>query len=126
MIEPQEYLLRIDGPLLRKQRKALLDVTGMKLADETYECLDGITELLDEIADQAHDRYGIDCLLEERMSQPPIRYSHDCGEEFLILGQHPDTGTSVDIYDAECVKCGVRGTLSIENQDNSYTFSPCE
>ena len=62
--EPQNYSLRIDGPLLRQQRQALLDVIHLKLADETYEGLDGVMSLLDAITDQAHDRYGIDCLLE--------------------------------------------------------------
>jgi hypothetical protein len=59
------YSLRIDGPLLRKQRQALFDVIHLKLVEETYEALDGLLDLLDEIADQAHDQYGIDCLLED-------------------------------------------------------------
>jgi hypothetical protein len=69
--DPQRYTLRIDGPLLRKQRQALLDVIGLKLVEETYEALDGLLNLLDEIADQAHDRYGLASLLEEDAPEKP-------------------------------------------------------
>ena len=62
-----DYALRIDGPLFRKQRAALLDVLQLKLAKEPHDLLAGVVELLDAVADQAHDRYGIDCLLEEKL-----------------------------------------------------------
>jgi hypothetical protein len=64
------YTLQVNGPLLRKQRQALLDVIRLKLAEETYEALDGLLDLMDEIADQAHDQYGIDCLLDEQAPSP--------------------------------------------------------
>jgi len=60
----QTYRLRIDGSLLREQQKTLIGIIiGQKHAEDTHKALDGILDLLDEIADQGHDRYGIDCLL---------------------------------------------------------------
>ncbi len=41
----------------------------MNLSEETNRAQEGLMFLLDEIADQAHDRYGIDCLLAE---DPPV------------------------------------------------------
>ena len=61
------YELRIDGPLLRRQRQWLLD-TADKTTGNGRESLDGVIALLDEITDQAHDRHGIDCLLQEEPS----------------------------------------------------------
>ena len=55
------YALRIDGPLLAKQRQWLLDLA--EHTNEGRDHLEGILALLDEIADQAHDQHGIDCLL---------------------------------------------------------------
>jgi len=70
MCELKSYDLRIDGQLLRKQRRLLLDLTettfgGTRIVPEASNervLLEGIIALLDEIADQVHDRYGIDCL----------------------------------------------------------------
>lgn len=56
------YLLAIDGPLLREQRQALGALLARSKWMAERELLTGIQELLDAIADQAHDRYGIDCL----------------------------------------------------------------
>lgn len=66
------YALRIDGPLLAKQRQWLLDLAE-HLTNGGREHLEGVIALLDEIADQAHDRYGIDCLLavEDSVNAPP-------------------------------------------------------
>ncbi len=72
--KPQSYMLRIDGPLFRRQRQALLKVMdglfrgepdGPEAGDDK-DLLAGVVALCDEIADQAHDRHGIDCLLEEQ------------------------------------------------------------
>lgn len=59
-----QYWFSLDGPLLRKQR-AVLDKYIGKLANtcSDYAMLHGLANLLDDIADQAHDKYGIDCLL---------------------------------------------------------------
>ena len=57
----ETYTLKIDGSLLRKQRKWLLELAEKDPNDN----LEGIINLLDEIADQAHDNYGIDCLIVE-------------------------------------------------------------
>ena len=72
--KPQAYPLRIDGPLLRGQRELmykLLDAAhrGIPYAPKgctEKELLEGIVEMLDTIADQAHDRHGIDCLIADR------------------------------------------------------------
>ena len=65
------YTLRIDGQLFRRQRQLLLNILDAVSRHEPYvpaandtDLLEGATALLDEIADQAHDRHGIDCLLE--------------------------------------------------------------
>lgn len=63
MSELQDYALRIDGPLLRRQRQWLLELTE-RTAHDDQDHLEGIISLLDEIADQAHDRHGIASLLE--------------------------------------------------------------
>jgi hypothetical protein len=62
--------MELDGPLFRKQREILL--TAMDRwrrgiahvpAKADVERMEGLLNMLDEIADQAYDRYGIDCLL---------------------------------------------------------------
>jgi hypothetical protein len=57
------YDLNIDGPLLRRQRGWLLGIAPR--SDDEINLREGLLNLLDAIADQAHDKYGIDCLLEE-------------------------------------------------------------
>ncbi len=66
------YALQIDGPLLAKQRQWLLDLVE-KTTGGDREHLEGVIALLDEIADQAHDRHGIDCLLEADGSESAAR-----------------------------------------------------
>ncbi len=66
-----DYALRIDGPLLADQRRLLLKVMDTVFRGEPYvaetpkddELLQGLAVLLDEIADQAHDRHGLDSLI---------------------------------------------------------------
>jgi hypothetical protein len=60
-----DYALRIDGPLLAKQRQWLLELSNT-VAKDDQDVLEGVVALLDEIADQAHDQYGIASLLESR------------------------------------------------------------
>jgi hypothetical protein len=70
----QRYTLQIDGGLLRQQRLLLLtlldsfrrNVPMAPSAQDAGDLLEGISALLDEIADQGHDQYGIDCLLEDQ------------------------------------------------------------
>ncbi|MEI8375722.1 MAG: hypothetical protein WCJ35_23110 [Planctomycetota bacterium] len=70
MSELQNYTLRIDGPLLRRQREWLLELTSRTTHDDQSH-LEGIIALLDEIADQAHDQYGLDSLLEMEAEENP-------------------------------------------------------
>jgi hypothetical protein len=67
----QHYSLKIDGPLFRRQRRLLLQVldaackkTQFLFAEQSdRDLMEGLVAMLDEIADQAHDRFSIDCLL---------------------------------------------------------------
>jgi hypothetical protein len=68
----QSYSLRIDGQLLRNQRQLLLKLVDAMahgkpcnpLSEDDRNLFEGMIELLDSIADQAHDRHSIDCLLD--------------------------------------------------------------
>jgi hypothetical protein len=71
-----QYNLQINGPLFRQQRVLLLDLAARWDRDtawlpdkEQRRSLEGVINLLDEIADQAHDVHGIDCLLEEPLDE---------------------------------------------------------
>lgn len=66
------FSLNIDGPEFRRQRALLLKLLArtQRLVPPTSspdekELLEGLINLTDAIADQAHDRYGVDCLLDE-------------------------------------------------------------
>ena len=66
----QNYVLSIDGPLLRQQRQLLIAREADLLDTEKFSAepgelaaVRGLIELTDAIADQAHDKYGIDSLL---------------------------------------------------------------
>ena len=85
------YALRIDGPLLANQRRLLLKVFDTVFRGDPYvaesprdeERLQGIMNLMDELADQAHDRHGIASLLgpvadEPEDSSPDNEYRCEC------------------------------------------------
>jgi hypothetical protein len=68
--ELKQYSLNIDGKLFRSQRELLLKITDLARQKRPYSLtpgdevlLEGLLELTDELADQAHDRHGINCLL---------------------------------------------------------------
>jgi hypothetical protein len=70
--EPKRYELHLDGQLFRGQRELLLRVADLARRGRPYKpapgdeaLLEGLLNLTDEIADQAHDRHGIDCLLHD-------------------------------------------------------------
>ena len=70
MNDTQDYALRLDGRTFRAQRELLMKIADLAHRGQPYEpvcgdkeLLDGLLELTDAIADQAHDRYGIECLL---------------------------------------------------------------
>jgi hypothetical protein len=73
-----DYALRINGPLLADQRRLLLKVMDTVFRGDPYvaesphdeEMLQGILALLDEIADQAHDRHGLDSLIAPSQTSP--------------------------------------------------------
>jgi len=68
--ELKQYSLNIDGPLFRKQRELLMKIADLARKKQPYSptsgdevLLEGLLGLTDELADQAHDQHGIDCLL---------------------------------------------------------------
>jgi hypothetical protein len=72
MANANQYEFGLDGPAFRSQRELLLKLADHAQRQQPYEpapgdgaLLDGLVGLTDEIADQAHDRHGIDCLLSE-------------------------------------------------------------
>jgi hypothetical protein len=72
MNEPNQYTFCIDGPAFRAQRNLLVKIADLVHRKRHYESspgderlLEGLLNLTDAIADQAHDRHGIDCLLND-------------------------------------------------------------
>lgn len=70
MNDTKRYELSLDGELFRSQRGLLLKIADLARRQQPYEpapgddrLLEGLLGLTDSIADQAHDRYGIECLL---------------------------------------------------------------
>ena len=63
---PPVYTLRLDGSLLRQQREFLVQLRhNPERTAIDNSALDGLISLTDALADQAHDNYGLDCLLTE-------------------------------------------------------------
>jgi hypothetical protein len=65
------YYLIIGGSEFRSQRELLLKLRDLTDGEAPYspapgdqELLEGLIHLTDELADQAHDNYGVDCLLD--------------------------------------------------------------
>jgi len=63
---------KINGPLFRNQRLLLLKIADLAQKKQPYmpaagddDLLEGLVNLTDDIADEAHDQHGIACLLEE-------------------------------------------------------------
>jgi hypothetical protein len=70
MCDTKNYALDLDGELFRAQRELLLKIADLARRKQPYEpasgddrLLEGLLGLTDAVADQAHDRYGIECLL---------------------------------------------------------------
>ena len=70
MNEQNQYSLHIDGPLFRRQRELLMKIADLARQKRPYSPMpgdevlwDGLVSITDELADQAHDGHGIDCLL---------------------------------------------------------------
>ena len=67
-----KYNLNIDGPIFRCQREILIRLANDRNytpSDADIDLIDGLIGLTDEIADQAHDIHGIDCLLSDPESE---------------------------------------------------------
>ena len=70
-VRADPYYLAIGGPTFRSQRELLLKLQGLAAGGipnvpdpGDRELLEGLVELTDELADQAHDKHGVDCLLD--------------------------------------------------------------
>jgi len=68
--EAQNIFASLDGPLFRRQRELLLKLADqarhsqpITLTEQDQELLEGLINLTDALADEAHDRYGINCLI---------------------------------------------------------------
>jgi hypothetical protein len=68
--EPKQYALHIDGKPFRAQRGLLVKMADLVRRKQPYkpspadgELLEGLLNLTDAIADQAHDQHDIDCPL---------------------------------------------------------------
>jgi hypothetical protein len=66
------YHLHLDGKLFRRQRELLMRLVALVHGKQAYnpksgdeELLEGLLALTDSLADQAHDWYGMDCLLDQ-------------------------------------------------------------
>lgn len=58
---------RIDGEEFARQRYLICELANSPLLkSEHQQLLEGLTNLLDVIADDLHDRHGIECLMKER------------------------------------------------------------
>ncbi len=71
MNDMKHYTLNLDGPAFRAQRELLLKIADLVRRKQSYTpapgdegLLEGLLNLTDAVADQAHDRHGIDCLLD--------------------------------------------------------------
>ena len=69
----KRYDLHLDGRLFLAQRELLLRIADLVRRKQPYQpatgdegLLEGLLNLTDSLADQAHDQYGIDCLLPVR------------------------------------------------------------
>jgi hypothetical protein len=72
MNDTKDYALHLDGQHFRAQRELLVKLADLARGKRPYEpapddgeLLEGLVALTDTIADQAHDRHGIDCLLHD-------------------------------------------------------------
>ena len=68
----KEYLLHLDGSELKSQRRLIdsfiaveKELVSLFEDPDIPKTLLGLQNLLDALADQAHDVYGIDCLLDD-------------------------------------------------------------
>jgi len=66
----RNIVAEIDGPLFRQQRELLIQLADpassgqpVTFTERDRELLEGLLDLTDAIADEAHDQYDIDCLL---------------------------------------------------------------
>lgn len=112
MNQSKPYELQIDGPLFRYQRGLLGRILDAVRQENPYvprqhdiELLEGLVGLTDAIADQAHDRHGIACLLDDEddnrceCEKPGHFYSGVPGILARVVGGVLEDGTKVERCD---------------------------
>lgn len=72
--KPITIKISLDVPLFKEQRRflnTLIDAcfNASIASEKEFDMLIGIQSLLDDIADVAHDKYGLDTLLEEEENE---------------------------------------------------------
>jgi hypothetical protein len=80
---------KIDGPLFRSQRELILElIESGEILTSDIRILEGLQNLLDAVADIAHDEYGIDCLisLPEEEEYPYEDWQYDVANGDTKLG----------------------------------------
>ena len=120
----RSYDLAIDGPVLRAQRERLLEFTDalhqgkqVKLCPADTELLEGLVDLTDEIADQAADRHGIECLL---------NVTEGAASSFSTSLGVPPTRNPANLTHEELVEIAtgmVRILYGIEQPDGAWTYA---
>lgn len=69
----------LGGRLFAQQRLLVLQLIDRVDSDYERALLEGLMGLLDQIADQAHDNYGIDCLIKiDEELEPTSDIIKDC------------------------------------------------
>jgi hypothetical protein len=112
-----EYRLSLCGGLFRRQRALLsrLATSARKNGDPgDAELLDGLVQLTDAIADQAHDAHGIDCLLREETG---AKSKHGRGN----LPPAPIAGGQL-----RCPSCGCQDFRYLEDIQNARRVTGIE
>ncbi len=123
----KNYALDIDGQAFRAEREMLLRLADHARRKQPWqpapgdgELLEGLAALTDEIADQAHDRHGIDCLLEDDdRTEAKWRNFYrcpQCGHEWK-----DDWDSQCD---DDCPKCGCRHVSPYKSEEIGQTDMP--
>lgn len=89
MAYAEDIISKIDGPMFRDQRRAVMQLLcdNKEITPMQAEALEGLSNLLDAIADCAYDVYGLDTLFhtpsaidqlaeENQYEQRTQRYNH--------------------------------------------------
>jgi hypothetical protein len=118
------YRLSLDGDLFRRQRELLLRLASaasegrpLETTTKDAEHLEGLIGLCDSLADQAHDRNGIDCLL-----------TNDGDKDNGCSATRERTPTAADV-ESELKRVGVtlaEDVLEVSEQEETEAEEPLD